>query len=87
VQRTTYDDNLHPWRNQYLPGVRQWGLTAAVFKTIPLNERLRLRFNADFFNVLNMPGNPNAIGADGVLRTQTSGQAARELQLTLRLSW
>jgi hypothetical protein len=87
VQRTTYNDNLHPWRNQYLPGVRQWGLTAAVFKTIPLNEQLRLRFNADFFNVLNMPGNPNAIGADGVLRTQTSGQAARELQLTLRLSW
>ena len=87
VQRTTYNDNLHPWRQQYLPGVRQWNLDASLFKSLPITERVRLRFNADFFNVLNMPGNPNAIGSDGLLRTQTSGKAARELQLSLRLSW
>jgi hypothetical protein len=87
VQRTGYNDNLHPWRQQYYPGVRQWGLDASLFKIIPINERLNARFNADFFNVLNMPGNPNSIGSDGMLRTNTSGQGARQLQLTLRLTW
>lgn len=87
IQRTTYDNGLHPWRSQYFPGVRQWGLDASLFKRIPITERLSLRFNADFFNVLNCPGNPNSIGGDGVLTTRTSGQNSRELQLTLRLTW
>lgn len=87
VQRTTFNDNLHPWRNQYLPSVRQWTLDASLFKTIPFGERIRLRFNADFFNVLNSPGNPNSVASTGILSTFASGQAARELQLTLRLTW
>jgi len=87
VQRTTYNDGLHPWRQQYFPSVRQWGLDASLFKTIPITERVNLRFNADFFNVFNMPGSPNSVGSDGILSTRSSGQSARELQLTLRLSW
>jgi hypothetical protein len=55
---------LHPWRQQYFPGVRQWGLDASLFKAIPINERLVMRINADFFNILNRPGNPNSIGGD-----------------------
>jgi hypothetical protein len=46
-----------------------------------------IRFNADFFNVLNHPRNLNNIGGDGVLSVSNSGQGARELQLTLRLTW
>ncbi|MEK7406113.1 MAG: TonB-dependent receptor [Acidobacteriota bacterium] len=87
LRRTTYNDNLHPWRQQYLPSVRQWNLDASLFKTVPITERFRLRFNADFFNVLNHPGNPNSVGGDGILSTRSSGSGARELQLTLRLSW
>jgi hypothetical protein len=87
VVRTGYGDPLPILRNQYMPGVRQWGLDASLFKTVSLTERFNLRFNADFFNVLNKPGNPNSIGGNGVLSTRNSGQAARELQLTLRLSW
>jgi hypothetical protein len=87
VQRIAYNDNLNPWRNQYAPSVLQWGLDASLFKAIPFGERYNLRFNADFFNVLNHPGNPNSIGSNGVLSTQSSGQAARQLQLTLRLTW
>jgi hypothetical protein len=86
-QRIVYNDNLNPWRNQFVPGVRQWGLDASLFKAIRFKERYEVRFNADFFNVLNHPGNPNSIGGDGVLTTNNSGQRARELQLTLRLSW
>jgi hypothetical protein len=70
-----------------MPSIRQWGLDASLFKTISLRERLNIRFNADFFNVLNHPGNPNSIGGDGVLSIRTSGQAARELQLSLRVGW
>jgi hypothetical protein len=70
-----------------MPSVRQWSLDASLFKTITFHERFNVRFNADFFNVLNHPGNPNSIGGDGVLSVRNSGQAARELQLSLRVSW
>jgi hypothetical protein len=46
-----------------------------------------LRFNADFFNVLNHPGNPSAVANTGILSTRNSGVSPRVLQLTLRLSW
>lgn len=87
VQRTTYASGYNPWQNQYAPGILQWGLDASLFKVVSITERLRLRFNADFFNVLNHPGNQNNIGSNGVLNTQPSGQAPRTLQLSLRLSW
>jgi len=86
-QRTTYNDGLHPWRQQYMRSVNTWGLDASLFKRIPITERVNLRFNADFFNVLNRPGTPSGIGGNGILSTFTSGQSARELQLTLRLAW
>jgi len=87
VQRVTYDSGANPWRNQYLPSIWQWGLDASLFKIIPIGERANLRFNADFFNVLNHPGNPNSVGADGFLNCQSSGQNPRTLQLSLRFSW
>jgi hypothetical protein len=87
VQRTTYNDNLNPWRQQYIPSVRQWGLDSSLFKIVPITEQLRLRFNADFFNVLNHPGNPSGVGGDGILSVRSSGTSARQLQLTLRLIW
>jgi hypothetical protein len=37
--------------------------------------------------VLNTPGNPNSVGSNGMLSTFNSGQPARDLQLTLRLTW
>lgn len=87
VQRTTYGPGLHPWQNQYMPSVRQWRMDASLFKTVAIHEEVKLRFNADFFNVLNAPGNPNTIGADGFLNCRSSAQIPRVLQLSLRLSW
>ena len=87
LQRTTYNENLHPWRQQYFPSVRQWGLDASLFKTIPVTERVNLRFNLDYFNVLNHPNNPTGVSGMGILSTRSSGSGARELQLTLRLTW
>jgi hypothetical protein len=85
--RTTYNNNLHPWRQQYFPSSRAWNLDASLFKNIPIGETFNLRFNADFFNVLNHPGNPSSVSSDGILSTRSSGVGARELQLSLRLYW
>jgi hypothetical protein len=86
-QMVAYNPGRHPWANQYLPGVTQWVMDASLSKAIPINDRLMLRFAADFFNVFNRPGNPNAIGADGMLNTRTSGNSPRILQLNLHVSW
>lgn len=88
LQQTTYNDNLHPWRQQYLPGNRRFNMDAGLVKNIAIGERVRCRFNIDFFNVLNTPGNPtNMNSTEGILNTRTSAQDARTAQLSLRLSW
>jgi hypothetical protein len=86
TQRTTWA-GLAPLRQQYLPSIVQWGLDASIFKTIPITEQFKARINADFFNILNHPGNPNSIGSTGILSTRNSGNGARTLQLTLRVTW
>jgi len=87
LQRTSYDTGFLPWRQQYRPGVRQWGVDASLYKSVRVRERMTVRFNADFFNVFNHPNNPTGISGEGLLMTQNSGSAARVLQLSLRLSW
>jgi len=87
VQRTTFQDNLHPWRNQFLSGVNQWFMDASLFKFVKIGEQMNLRFNVDFFNVLNNPNDPTAITNDGLLSTRNSGSSARVTQLTVRLMW
>jgi hypothetical protein len=86
VVRTTYNTNLNPWRNQFEPAPWTFNLSASLFKTISLSEAVKLRFNADFFQVLNNPGLP-APGSNGILSTQNSQNSPRDLQLTLRLTW
>ena len=86
TQRVAIDTGLHPWRNQYIGGPWIWGMDASLFKSIPIRESVVMRFNADFFNVLNMPGMPMP-GGDGILSMRNSAQGARQLQLTLRLTW
>lgn len=87
TQRVAMDTNLHPWRNQYAPGPLSWGLDASLFKRVPITERVSLRFNADFFQVLNDPGLPEPNAASGIVSLRNSANAARQLQLTLRLMW
>lgn len=87
LQRTTLDTNLHPWRNQIRTGPRAWGLDASLFKSTRIREQMALRFNADFFNVLNMPGLSQPDAMSGIVSLRNSAQGARQLQLTLRLTW
>jgi hypothetical protein len=87
VQRVVYNDNLHPWRNQYRDGPWQWFQDVSAFKFWNLTERVTLRFNLDFFNMFNHPNNPTAVADTGILSTRNSGSPARVTQLGLRLSW
>ena len=87
VQRTTYQDNLHPWRNQYVLGPNQWFQDASLFKSVNFTEKVALRIAVDFFNVFNNPNNPTSVAATGILSTRNSGSAARTTQLGARLSW
>lgn len=82
-----YNSGLHPWRNQYLPGVMQWNQDASIFKNVRFGEQVQLRLSADFFNVFNHPGNPNTVGGDGFLNIRNSGNPARILQLGARVNW
>ncbi len=87
LQRVSMDNNLNPWRNQFRPGPWNFGMDASMFKTVRITERLLLRFNADFFGVLNMPGTPQPSNTSGIISMQNSANSPRELQLTLRLTW
>ncbi|MBS1830433.1 MAG: TonB-dependent receptor [Acidobacteria bacterium] len=88
LQRTSLNDNLNPWRNQWQSGLFSWGQNASLFKVIPINERAFFRLNIDFFNVFNMPGIPKTPDSTtGLIDAQFSGNGARALQFGLRLTW
>jgi hypothetical protein len=87
VQRTTYNNNLNPWRNQYVNGPNQWFLDASLFKTFQIRERVRFRLQVDVFNVLNNPNNPITLTNDGLLSTRNSGSPARVMQLSGHINW
>ena len=88
VQRTSYNNNLNPWRNQFQQGLFSWGLNSSLFKVIPVTERAFFRLNVDFFNVLNMPGMPKTPSSGtGLIDASVSGNGARSLQFGLRLTW
>jgi hypothetical protein len=87
VQRVNYNDNLVPWRNQYIRAPNQWFMDASLFKNTKITEKVSLRVNIDIFNVFNNPNNPTAISPtnDGILTTRNSGSPARVMQMSVRL--
>jgi hypothetical protein len=87
VQRTTFNDNLNPFRNQFKLAPWTWGQDASAVKFINLTEKVVFRFNVDFFNVLNHPNNAAPTAATGVLSLRNSGSNARVTQLGARISW
>ena len=81
----------------YQPGFQNWNL--GLFKTIPVNERVRFQFRAEAFNVWNHPNwcgssgcsgttniglNPTNTGTFGKVLTKGS---ERNMQLSLRLEF
>jgi hypothetical protein len=74
------------------PGTALW--SAGLSKNFPIKERLRMRFEATFTNLLNHPnlGVPNMVANSssfGIISTvqNTEGAGARNTQLALRLDF
>ena len=86
-QRVAFDNGLNVWRNQHIPGPWLWGIDSSLFKVVRLRERLNLRVNMDFFNVLNRPGMALPNATTGIISMQNSTNAPRQLQWTVRLNW
>ena len=86
VVQTAMNTNLNPYRNQYFLGPFSYNQNASMFKSFDFTERVRLRFESDFFNVFNAQG-LNQPGNFGISSLQTSAKGARQIQLTLRLFW
>jgi hypothetical protein len=86
VVQSSENTNYNPFQNQFFPGPWTFNLNASMFKVFPIRESVNLRFNIDFFQVLNNPGLTQPT-SDGVLSLQSSNNSPRTLQLTLRLTW
>jgi hypothetical protein len=86
-QLVAYDTGLNPWRNQAMQGPWLTNMTASLYKTVAITERVNLRLNLDAFNVFNQPGLPLPDSTSGILSLRTSAQGARTLQYTARLTW
>jgi hypothetical protein len=80
---------LHPWRNQPILSTPLWNCDASIFKSFSLTERMRLRVQADFFNVFNVPGDGWNAGADGIVGAWTNHNPSgpRTTQLSARFTW
>ena len=85
-QLVAFDNGLHPWRNQVIPGPWLTSITASLYKNVPITETVNLRLSLDTFNALNQPG-LNLPGGDGILSLRTSAQGARTMQYTARFTW
>jgi len=85
-QLVGYDTGLNPYRNQWFEGPWLTNLSASLYKTVAITERVRLRINLDAFNVLNQPGLPTP-SSEGIISLRTSAQGARVLQYTARITW
>ena len=69
----------------YGPGT--FNIDFSAHKNIPINERLRLQYRAEFFNIINHPilGNPGTTVTSGGFGRITSAGAPRIIQMALKL--
>ena len=85
-QLVAFDTGLNPLRNQWVNGPWITNLSASVYKSVSITEKVSLRFNLDAFNVLNQPG-IGTPSTEGLISLRNSAQGARVLQYTARLTW
>ena len=85
--KISYDNGLNPYRNQVIPGPWSFTVNSSAFKVVSIGERVKLRFNLDAFNLFNQPGTPLPDANTGIISLQNSSNAARQLQMSLRLNF
>ena len=71
----------------YGPGT--FNIDFSLHKTIPITEKLKLQYRAEFFNIANHPilGNPGTTVTSGGFGRITSAGAPRVIQMALKLNF
>jgi hypothetical protein len=90
LQALPFTPRTNPWQYPGVTGPGWWNLDTTVSKYFPLNERLRLEFRFEAYNLTNsfMPNNPNMSVVSSVFgRSTNQANQGRELQYTMRLHW
>lgn len=82
----SYDPYNSMPRN-FIQGPSQFNVDASLFKNIELHEKMRLRFTADAFNVLNHPTNVNPDARTGLIDMNADGNQPRTIQFSLRFDF
>jgi hypothetical protein len=77
----------NPFAHTVLNGPINYTVDLSVYKVFPITERMKLRFNMDAFNALNVQGYNNPSGTDGTETLTSSYNTPRQIQLTLRLQF
>ena len=68
------------------PGIHNWDF--AIYKDFPINERSRIQFRTEFFNIMNRPifSNPGAtLGTPQFGRISATSSDPRDIQFALKL--
>jgi len=81
---------VNPYRYSWLRGPRQFNFDASLIKDTAINDRFRLRFNAQALNALNHPQFPTpqlsfTAATFGQITSSTQANYPRRLQLELKL--
>lgn len=87
---TTYNPGptgVNPYSKTYLMGPFNWIADGSLYKAFRLGHEMKLRVDADAFNLFNNQGTNNPDNTTGIISTQTSKNTARQLQLSARLTW
>lgn len=78
---------VNPWAKTFVNGPMNYSVDFSVFKVFPITERVRMRFNVDAFNALNVQGYNNPNTGDGIENMLSSYNTPRQIQLTMRLEF
>ena len=87
VQRVVYNNNLNPWRNQYVPLPWLWFQDASAFKFISIKSRSICGSTSTSSMCSTTRTIRPSIASTGILSTRNSGSGARTTQLGARFQW
>jgi hypothetical protein len=87
VRETPITDTLNWNARNFFRGPGAWNQDLSIFKTIPITERVRTRFTADFFNLFNHPIDVAPDGTTGLQDLSRQANDPRIIQFSLRVEW
>jgi hypothetical protein len=87
-----FTPRTNPWQYSDITGPIMWNIDGTVSKIFPIQERYKLEFRLEAYNLTNslMWANPNMTPGNALFgrsTTQAQGNRGREIQYTLRLQF